>query len=306
MPSTSLELAPYLFERVKYGSLSIEAGIRYTWNEITPVREKADARIGSIRARSFNALSLSGTILYEISDLVHIGANVSRSNRMPTIEELYSEGPHLAAYSYEVGNPDLGLEQGIGTELFLYHKWKRFSFNINLFRNSLSAFIIPRNTGEINYATFLPIYATEGVGALMTGAEVQAQWQATGTLSVHASVSHTRGVFSDTGEPLPQIPPLKGSIGTDWTAGTWKVGLEAVMAARQDRVDTFESATAGYTIMNASVQNSFATGGQVHNLSLVLENMLNQPYRNHLSRVKAILPEAGVNVRLTYKLYFDI
>jgi iron complex outermembrane receptor protein len=78
------------------------------------------------------------------------------------------------------------------------------------------------------------------------------------------------------------------------------------MAARQDRVDTFESATAGYTIMNASVQNSFATGGQVHNLSLVLENMLNQPYRNHLSRVKAILPEAGVNVRLTYKLYFDI
>ncbi|MBE0643634.1 MAG: TonB-dependent receptor [Bacteroidetes bacterium] len=306
MPSTSLNLAPYLFERLSFGDLSVEAAVRYTWNQITPQQEKPDARIGFIRQRTFDAVSLSATVLYQITNIVHFGANISRSNRMPTIEELFSEGPHLAAYSYEVGNPDLGLETGIGAELFLYHRWEHFSFNVNLFRNDLTSFIIPRNTGEINYATFLPVYATQGVAALLTGAELQAEWDATSVMRLDASFSYTHGEFKDTGDPLPQIPPLKGTVGMNLTLGTWRTGLEVVMAARQDRVDTFESPTAGYVTLNASVQNSFATGNQVHNLSFVLENMLNQPYRNHLSRVKAILPEAGINARVTYKLFFDL
>lgn len=305
-PSTSLNLAPYIFERLHFGNLSLEAAARFTWNQTTPQQDKPDARIGAIRQRSFSALSASATVLYEITDIVHIGANISRSNRMPTIEELYSEGPHLAAYSYEVGNPNLEMEQGLGMEIFLYHQWKRFSFNLNAFRNTLSAFIIPRNTGMINYATFLPIYATEGVGALLTGAELQAEWQAAETFQMHGSVSYTQGSFSDSGEPLPQIPPLKAAIGVNFDLGSWKVGLESIVAARQDRVDSFESPTAGYAIINASLQKSFVTGRQVHNASLIVENLLDQPYRNHLSRVKVILPEAGVNIRATYKLYFDM
>ncbi|MFZ1731880.1 MAG: TonB-dependent receptor [Bacteroidota bacterium] len=306
MPSTSLDIAPYVFERARFGNLSLEAAMRYTWNHITPQREKADANIGAIRERTFGALSASATVLYEITDVVHIGANISRSNRMPTIEELFSEGPHLAAYSYEVGNPDLDLEQGVGAELFLYHQWERFSFNLNVFRNELSAFIIPRNTGQINYATFLPIYASEGVGALLTGAELQSEWNVAGTFHLYASISYTRGTFKDGGKPLPQIPPLKVNLGSALTLGSWKVGLETVMAARQERVDIYELPTAGYATVNLSVQNSIISGRQVHNISLVAENILDQPYRNHLSRVKAILPEAGVNVRLTYKLHFDI
>jgi iron complex outermembrane receptor protein len=306
MPSTSLNLAPYIFERLRFGALSVEAAARYTWSQVTPREEKADARIGRIRRRTFDALSLSATVLYEFSDIVHVGANVSRSNRIPTMEELFTEGPHLAAYSYEVGNPDLELERGTGAELFLYHRWERFSFNVNLFHNSLSAFIIPRNTGRINYATFLPVYATAGVEAVISGFETQVEWQVTQPLRLHASVGYTRGSFSDDGAPLPQIPPTTGRVGANLTLGSLRLGIEAVMAARQDRVDRFEEPTAGYAVLNGSAQYSFTGGLQVHNISLAVENMLDAAYRNHLSRVKSILPEAGVNARLTYKLYFDL
>ncbi len=306
MPSISTNIAPFLFERARFGSTSVEAAVRYTWNRVTPQMEKPDARIGAIRERQFSAVSYSATILYEFSDIVHIGANVSRSNRMPTIEELFSEGPHLAAYSYEVGNPDLGVERGTGMELFLYHQWDGFSFNLNFFRNDLASFIVPRNTGTVNYATFLPVYATEGVAARLTGFEAQTTLQVLTALRLHASMSYTKGSFTETGAPLPQIPPLKGTIGSELTVDTWRLGLETAFAAAQDRVDQFEEPTAGYVIVNASVQKSIPSGRQIHNISLVVENLLDQPYRNHLSRVKAILPEAGVNARLTYKLYFDI
>lgn len=305
VPSTSTMIAPYIFERMRFGRLSAEAAMRYTWNRIVPVEEKPDARIGHIRERRFDALSLSATLRYALTDIVHVGFNISRSNRMPTVEELYSEGPHLAAYSYEVGNPELGMERGTGLEAFLYHRFEQLSFNVNVFHNKLTSFITPRNTGEINYATFLPIYATEGVPAIFSGAEAQVEWDVLPTLRLDASLSYTRGSFSDDGSPLPQIPPLKGGLGATARLGAWRVGMEAILAARQDRVDTYEEMTAGYVILNASMQYSVATGRQVHNLSLVVDNITNRAYRNHLSRVKAILPEAGINARVTYKLYFD-
>ncbi|KAB2843084.1 MAG: TonB-dependent receptor, partial [Melioribacteraceae bacterium] len=73
-----------------------------------------------------------------------------------------------------------------------------------------------------------------------------------------------------------------------------------------NKVDTFEEPTAGYMILNSSVQYSFNTGILIHNFSLNVDNIFNKEYRNHLSRVKSILPEAGRNFRLVYKLYFDI
>lgn len=305
-PSTSTTAAAYLFERLRFDRFSVEAAMRYTWNRVTPLRENPAARIGSIRERRFDALSASATLLYELTDIVHVGANVSRSNRMPTIEELYSEGPHLAAYSYEVGNPDLDLERGYGVEVFLRHRFTSLSVNVNLFRNEISSFIIPRNTGVINYATFLPIYATEGVGGLLSGAEMQVEWNMAAAFQLHASFTYTQGTFLDSGAPLPQIPPMKGNLGFSWQLAALRLGAEVSAAARQDRVDQFEEPTAGYAILNSSAQYSITSGSQIHHFSLGVENILDQPYRNHLSRVKLILPEAGINARLTYKLFFDL
>jgi iron complex outermembrane receptor protein len=305
-PSTSTNVAPYVFERLSLGPVEVEASVRYNYDRITPRAEDADARIGHIRERQFHTWSASATALYDISDIVHIGANINRSSRVPTIEELYSEGPHLAAYSYEVGNPDLGAEDGIGMEVFLYHRFPSVFFNFSVFRNVMNGFIIPRNTGETNFATFLPVYATTGVDALLYGSEAQVEWTVLPSFTLDGAVSYTHGTFRDTGAPLPQIPPLKGRAGIKWKTDRWLVGVHAEFADRQDRVDEFEEGTAGYTIFNSFVQYSFFTGLQVHNISVTAENMFDTAYRNHLSRVKVVLPEAGFNMRVTYKLHFQM
>lgn len=304
-PSTALNIAPHIFERLSFGALTIEAAARINYDRITPVRANPDARIGHIRERVFQTWSASATALYELTDIVHVGFNLSRSSRVPTIEELYSEGPHLAAYSYEVGNPELEDERGIGMELFLYHRFPALYFTLTAFRNSLSSFIVPRNSGEINYSTFLPVYVTQGVDALLTGAEAQVEWEISEGVTLNGSVGYTHGEFQGSGDPLPQIPPLKGRIGLIWKPSAWMLGLQSDFAARQNRVDLFEEETAGYAILGGFVQYAFTTGAQVHNVSFTVDNMLNQAYRNHLSRVKAILPEAGINLRLTYKLHFQ-
>ncbi len=303
--SKSFNLAAYIFESFSYNKFSFEFGARYNYDRITPNKEKPDAKIGYIREKIFNTYSLSFSTLYELSNIVYIGFNINRSSRVPTIEELFSEGPHLAAYSYEVGNPELEDERGFGSEIFIYHKFKDLYFNLNVFRNDLSYYIIPRNTGEKNFATFLPIYKTYGVGALMYGIENQIDWNITDEIKLSTSVSFTRGEFKSGGS-LPQIPPLKGIIGLSYTNDTFSFGANSEMTSNQNYVDAFEEPTAGYIIFNAYGQYSIYSGSLIHNISINLDNILNTEYRNHLSRIKVILPEAGFNLRATYKMYFHL
>ena len=197
-PNTkSFNISGYAYESAVINKLNFELGARLNFDSITPEEEKPDAKIGHIRKRDFFTYSLSLSMLYEISEIVYVGANLSKSSRVPTIEELFSEGPHLAAYSYEVGNPDLKSESGFGAEVFIYHNFEELNFNINVFRNDLVNYIIPRNTGEINYQTFLPIYATEGVSALFYGVDGQVTWKFSDKFTFYTSLSYTVGEFKD-------------------------------------------------------------------------------------------------------------
>ncbi len=305
-PSTSLNVAPYLYEEMELGDVNLEFSARCRYDRIVPDRENPEASIGPVLQRQFLTWSASASAMYELFGDVFTGMNLSRTSRTPTIEELYSEGPHLAAYSYEVGNPLLESEYGWGVELFMHFHASRMKGLINVFRNDITNFITPRNTGEIDYSTFLPIYASMGIPALMYGAEAELEWTVIDALMLHATLSYTHGSFSDSGNPLPQIPPMKLITGLTWTAGRLSAGAAIEAAAAQERVDEFEQPTAGYAVFSMFGQYSFTFGTTIHNLSLSLDNIFDTEYRNHLSRVKSIMPEAGHSLRLTYKMFFEL
>jgi iron complex outermembrane receptor protein len=75
-------------------------------------------------------------------------------------------------------------------------------------------------------------------------------------------------------------------------------------AARQNRTGDFEEPTDGYAVLDLTAGYRFLAGSQLHTVTLGVENALNTEYRNHLSRVKVIMPEPGRNVRLLYRLTF--
>ncbi|MDH7514656.1 MAG: TonB-dependent receptor [Bacteroidota bacterium] len=304
--SRSLALAVFAYEEFSCGDFSFEAGGRYGCDRIAPAEEDPSANIGFIRRREFHTWALSFSVLHALSPALTIGANISRSSRVPTIEELYSEGPHLAAYSYEVGNPDLPAESGYGGEAFIHYSSPSLYVLLNGFYNRLGAYLVPRNTGRLNWRLILPIYRTDAVDAQFAGMETELKWNFTRAIAVHASASHTVGRNIATGKPLPAIPPFKGRCELAGSFGRLMLSVSAEWAARQCRVDEFENPTAGYVVLNGSAQYSFITGKHVHAVSITIDNFLNAEYRNHLSRVRSIMPEAGRNLRLCYKIFFEI
>ena len=90
--------------------------------------------------RHFNSLSAAFQISKNWSNL-ETSISTMLTGKAPQIEDLYSDGPHLGTYSYEIGNPNLGLERTIGIETnakyVLAKGWLRLSSYLNYSPNFL-------------------------------------------------------------------------------------------------------------------------------------------------------------------------
>ena len=296
-------VAAYVFEEVDLGAARVEAGLRYDWVFISPAREDPDSDIGNVRDRSFHAASASLGLLYDLGAGMTVGASLARAFRTPDVTELFSEGPHLAAYTFEIGNPSLETEQGTGVDVFARFESPRLRAEIAGFYNRIRGYIYGEETGRLS-RVLLPIYQFQSNDALLAGFEGSLNWDLGRGLALQAVASSVRGTLTETDRPIPLIPPLQGHVGIEYERPAWFVGWDTEMATKQDRVGAFESPTKGYTVFNASAGARLTVGGRLNVITVSLNNVTNREYRNHLSRVKEIMPEAGRGVSLGYRVVF--
>jgi iron complex outermembrane receptor protein len=302
-PSKMLALSGFLVERIDAGRFRTEFGLRYDWHRITPEDTTTVIDIGSVRPRTFGALSGSVGVLYAIGNGVDIGASAARAFRTPSYVELYSQGPHLAAYTFEVGNPDLAIEASTGLDVFLRIRASAARAELAAFAQWIDDYVYIRNTGEISRLQ-LPIYQFTGEDARMIGGEGSVEWMPVSGLSVRATGSYVHATNTVRDEPLPLIPPLRGNLAVRYGNAGWylEAGLEA--AAAQNRISEFEDPTDGYLVPSVAAGYGWRLWQRAHSLSLRVDNLTNKVYYNHLNRVKSIMPEAGRNVSLLYRVDF--
>lgn len=314
-PTTdSYSFSTYLIEEATFGRFTIKAGARFDYISRNPAVNDPHSSIGHIRERTFTALSGSGSIAYAITNHFNLGAVLFYSFRAPTASELYSEGPHLASYSYEIGNPELDAERALSKELFFEYSSAPISFKVSFYQNAFSNYIFPRNTGRQSSAfPSLNVYKYTGGEANFYGTELSMNLQITGHLQASGSLSYTYAKLKvqpdnrdeyGTWRPLPKIPPLQSNIGLNYHNAGFKIGASARIAAKQSRTGIFETPTPGYTVFDLFAQYKFRTGHTLHTISLKAKNILNETYRSHLSHIKEIMPEPGRNIMLLYRIYF--
>jgi len=294
--------AAYVLEEIQLDPVLIEAGLRYDRVDLEPNKEEL-SDIGHIRSRSFSAVSGSLGALLRVTGQFTLGASVGRAFRTPDVHELYSEGPHLAANSFDVGNPSLETETGLGIDVFGRLTRQRLSAEVTWFRNTIAGYIFPQATGKLS-RILLPIYQYVGEDALLTGVESLLGWSMPAGFKVEAVASYVHGTIRATNEPLPFMPPLQGRLAIGYSPVDWFVEAEARMAGSQERTGRFEEPTDGYAVLGLSGGLRLTFAGRLHVVTLHLENLGDTEYRNHLSRVKEIMPEAGRGLGVTYRVVY--
>ena len=304
-----MSLAGFYFKQKQLNDdLTLQGAIRYDVRRIEPFEDGAVTRAGAVQQRDFGGVSSAVSGIYHWDDHLETGATLMKTFRTPGIEELFSDGPHLASYSYEIGNAELGSEDGFGTEAFLRYSAKRVKLNFTVFRNQIYSYLIPTNTGEKEWgsgaAGWLWIYQYRGQDAVLDGAEFSVDAEIVSRLQAQVRMSYVRGTLADSESPLERIPPLNGKVALRYVTRPLKVHFTARLSDGQYRLSEFEEATDGYIVYDVGFQLAFPVWQLQHQAVVTVENIFDTEYRQHLSRIKSVMPEPGRNMKLLYRLNF--
>jgi hemoglobin/transferrin/lactoferrin receptor protein len=207
----------------------------------------------------------------------------------------------------DIGNPDLKPEYSFNLDLGLKAKYDKFQGTVSLFRNEISDYIVKRRTGRIDPDSGLEIDRWENVGrALLYGMEAQGEFDLGAGFALFASCSYVRGKDETGSTDLPDIPPFRANYGCryrkavqpDWELWTEFAGLTA---ARQGKIAPYERPAGGYTVLTWSAGATFRKNLR---LTLMVANLADKSYHDHLSRVTWINEEPGRNVRFQMNYAF--
>ncbi len=321
-------LAAFGYEEFAWEVFRLQLGARYDFRRVAPadlsdlVIRTTERRIEKpVSERTFHSFSGSVATLRDFGDGWTVGASLARSFRTPSIEEMFSEGPHLADFSFDIGSPDLDPEIGVGVDLFLRGNRPGLSVEVATYLNRVSNYIFYLQTGETVRVIregarprVTPVYEAQGTDARFVGAEGRVQWEAMPGFILDGTVSYTRAQRTDDADPLPQIPPLSFSGEARYENQRWFVSASLDGARAQDRIpgpveigditELPENPTDGYGLVHLGGGVNFNSGAFRHSVSLQVRNVTDAVWRDHLSRIKDIAPQPGRNIQLTYRVRY--
>ena len=296
-PSETRQFALFAVEEVHWDPVTLEAGLRYEHTRV-------DAR-RSDGKRRFDSFSFSVGAGWAPNDDYLFGVSLSRTERPPTAEELYSFGPHLATGGFEIGNADFDEEAGLTVEVTARRRHGHLTSSVNVFYTWFDDFIFQRLSGE--EMDGLPVRRFVQDDAEFVGGEFEVTVEAfslgylTGLVDVGLDYVHAREKQSH--DPLARIPPfsLFGGVGvqSEYIDGRF----EARWVRRQDRVADDELPTASHLLLNLRLA---LRPLPEHDVTLTFDasNLLDRDARNHASFVKDRVPLPGRDFRLALRMDF--
>ena len=229
-------------------------------------------------------------------------ANVTSSHRAPALEELYNFGPHVGNLAFEVGNPDLDAETTLGLDLSVRHQSERARASMNFYVYGIDNFIFGERTGE--EADGLAVLDFHQGDSRFRGWDARASFRLGGRAWTTLGIGYVDARLTATNEPLPRIPPLRGTLSLDLPYGGFTVSPELEFAGAQDRVFHDETETEGYSVVNLRASYVWPRQHAAHVLSFTGYNLTNALYRNHTSFIKDLAPEMGRGVKVGYSVRF--
>lgn len=255
--------------------------------------------------RKFSAGSGSIGVVYRPEKDWSLGAAVAYTERIPTTQELFSNGPHGATGTYEVGTTGLASERSLGFDVTLRRRTGFVTGSVSAFVNQFRNYIFPEELpanaipAASNPDELTPLQYV-GREARFHGGEIEAQFHLVEGerrqvhLALMADTVRAQQTADD--QPLPRIPPVRYGGSIEYEEGRWRADLEVRRTQRQNRVAPGETPTGGYTMVNASVSYAIPAGRVSYELFARGTNLTDVTAREHASFLKefAPLPRRGL------------
>ncbi|WP_199136264.1 TonB-dependent receptor [Pedobacter sp. ASV12] len=298
---TSDNIGAFAYLKRNFAKGAINAGIRYDHKNIDG-RDLIDADGNQVFTAFNNKFSnVSGSVgfAFEIAKNLNLKGNAGSGFRAPNIAELGANGRHEGTFRYEKGNSNLKQETSLQFDLGLEYNAEKVTLGLNAYSNKIYNYIYPGNFNNetINFqeedgsTTVLPLYRYVQTNATLMGGEASVDFHLIKALHFENTFAYVKGTNNATKAPLPFIPAaslnneLRFEPQIKGLSDSYiKIGLTNVF--KQDRFDSFETETNGYTLIDAGIGTAVKVKKGKINLWVTGQNLTDKLYFNHLSRYK--------------------
>ena len=295
--TTSLGLF-WVAER-SFPGFELEVGARYDSIEHEPALGGTDR---------FDGVSASVGAIIPMSNVWQAALLADYSTRAPVGEELYSNGPHLATSSFEIGDSGLNEERAINLSATLEGEGERWSLRGTFYYNNFGDFIFQMATGE--EIDHLDVRQFSQAGATFTGLDLEASatvaiWPA-GQLEISGFFDTVAAELDVSGNDNPPlIPPERLGLGLALNWGSFNANLDYIHAFKQNDAADFELATDAYDDLRAYL-GWYTEWGSAVAVTIFLQgrNLTDDEQRRHTSILKDLAPAPGRTIEAGVRVVF--
>ncbi len=282
------------------GRWNLSGGLRfdYRYLDAKGLEEDDEVRFEAF-TRHFTGITGSVGATCNITEGLDLKLNLARGYRAPNISELASNGEHEGSLRYEIGNHNFKPEYSLQADLGLNYATRYFELNVAAFANHISDYIYLHRIDSIIEPDLMTFAYAQGE-ALLMGFEAGVDFHPFHALHIGSAFSYVNAQLLHQSEEmrwLPMTPAPRLSVDVKYElTHDGKVFNNAYIAARMDwcleqnhyyaAYDT-ETMTPSYLLIGLSAGTDvLIKGKKVAELALIVDNLTDVCYQDHLSRLK--------------------
>jgi iron complex outermembrane receptor protein len=288
----------FVFIKKTWINDSFNAGARFDYRKMDGKAFSGDSEFNSF-SNKFSHVTGALGYTHEFNDAFNFKANAGSAFRAPNIAELASNGVHEGVFRYEIGNNNLKPEQSYQFDASFEYQNQYVSASVGGFANILDNYIYYNTNGATidvddldGNITPFPVYNFVQDNAFLRGIEASMTLHPVSFIHFENGFSYTRATNRGTKQSLPFIPAatLRNELRFEpkisgATNSYLSIGIDNFFS--QNKIDSFETKSIGYTLLNASIGTTFRVG-KTQDITIYAagRNLLDKAYYDHLSRFK--------------------
>ncbi|HZJ60958.1 MAG TPA: TonB-dependent receptor, partial [Chitinophagaceae bacterium] len=282
------------FIKSKTGELVLETGIGISLRNIhtfeTPGVNTPDKSIAPFN-KTLPSVNGSVGLAWNPNNSWNLKTNIGTGFRSGNLAELSSDGLHEGTLRYEIGDPNLKIEQNINSEVSINYSSRYFQISVAAYLNHFLNYIYlaPTGTQYLGFDVFR--YKQFDVNLYGSESMLAVNFPFYERLRFETNFSVVTGRLSD-GTYLPFIPPAKWTQQLQFRFENGKrlsnVSFFVISEEHfvQDHPAEFETPTDAYWLLNAGIHGNWQTKSRTLVFSVTGNNLFNRNYYDHLSRFK--------------------
>ena len=279
--------------------------------------------------------SFALTLGRDISDSLDISVGFASVERLPSVIELFMNGPHMATGRLETGNPNLQSETSDNFDITLNFDNGNFYASASYYINDVDNYITLQDElddhddhgdddhgdddhddhGDDDHGDDHDDHAAHANLIHANYVQEDAEFKGyefeigttvslgSGDLTFSFGRDDVTAEFSD-GHNVPRINPARNIYSLTYVENDWVFKMSLKDVDEQDEIGEGETVTESYQLLNARLTKTYDLPGSAElKVSIFGSNLQDEVARNHSSFVKNEVPLAGRNygAKFNYK-----